>query len=413
MDFTAATEMNANWRRSWMERAVGLGGYGFTGFAGRMADYRIETGNWLFGTLGTSLKAQAFLLEYRHQLEKMSNELAEGEITEYEIAELIASKTNDDFGGLNLRRGNQIIGGARGALAQFWMRGLALAPDWTESNFNTFYKMFKSTGGTVSKDLMRSGDVGGEKLGGARSEVVRDLENRIYRGLYLQAAVRSQIPTFIWNALMAGLDDEETLDSLYGKAWRSGNFNWLKADVTLAAKAVERVFGQEKKNHADSRLYFSVAGHFLDPAGWVAKSLFWDLGAPLKAKASPLARIMLNAATGKNWQGKSYTDVGWNIFEGFSDEDKTLLNLELTKWEFGGKGISAGQLPSFLISSMKAQLPIFLGSTLDMLQGQNTAFDLLGDLFGAKITRSNPNGIKANKGRSRSRNSRGSVFSGR
>ena len=125
--------------------------------------------------------------------------------------------------------------------------------------------------------------------------------------------------------------------------------------------------------------------------------------------------MILNFGTGSDWQGKSYTNVGWNLFEGFSDEDKTLVKWHLTKWEFGGGGVSAFQAPSFVIDNLLNQLPIILSSFLDGLQGENTAFEIIADGLGAHIHRTRPEKKKKKKLLSKrgSQRSRGSVFSGK
>ena len=375
MSYSTVADMNNDWRRTFIERAVAK--MGAEGAAGKLADARVQSSNWLFNTLGTSLKSQAFLLEYRHELKRHSKQLKEGTMSKEEIAERVASKTNDDFGGLNLRRGSQLIGGTRSAGTQLLMRLFFLAPDWTESNFNTAYKMIRTTA---------TDEINGK----VTSEATRRMEQEMYGGLYLKAAVRSQIPTLLWNALMAGLDDEETIQSLYGKAWNDGSpLNILKADVTPIARMVEALFGQSDKHHADSRVYFSLLGHFLDPVKWL---LSWnrDITGPIKGKLGPIGRATANFANGDNWRGQSFTELGiW------SDRDKTLLNGHMREWKFADSGTSLSELPSWFLDTILGNMPIAGQSVLETAFGQETGFDLIGTALGFHLSRTNQNGRTA------------------
>ncbi len=382
MDYTVVAESNNDWRRSWVEKIAGTIS---RRAADRMADKRVQTSNWLFGVLGASLKSQAFLLEYRHELQKNKAKLTSGEITKSEIAELVAIKTNDDFGGLNLRRKGHVLGGYRSAYTQLMLRLFALAPDWTESNFNTLFKTVSSVGGSD------------------KSDAVKAVERRIYRGLYLQATIRSQLPTVVWNALMAGLDDEETLKSMYGKAWESGNFNWAKADVTMLSKWFDGLFGQSKKKHPDARTYFSIIGHFLDPWKWL-RAYDDDIVGPIKAKLSPVMRIAEGAKTGKDWKGMSFTGSGL-----LNDKEKTLLKGHLHEWKFADRGVGMDELPSWFLSSALDQMPIFANSAADTVFGQQTAFHLFSDLLGAHVTETYP---KRKKGGGRKSRSRATFYTG-
>ena len=375
MSYSTVADMNNDWRRTFIERAVAK--MGAEGTAGKLADARVQSSNWLFNTLGTSLKSQSFLLEYRHELKRHSKQLREGTMSKEEIAERVASKTNDNFGGLNLRRGSQIIGGTRSAGTQLLMRLFFLAPDWTESNFNTAYKMVRTTA---------TDEINGKLT----SEGTRRMEQEMYGGLYLKAAIRSQIPTLLWNALMAGLDDEETIQSLYGKAWNDGSpLNILKADVTPIARMVEALFGQSDKHHADSRVYFSLLGHFLDPVKWL---LSWnrDITGPIKGKLGPIGRATANFANGDNWRGQSFTELGiW------SDRDKTLLNGHMREWKFADRGTSLSELPSWFLDTILGNMPIAGQSVLETAFGQETGFDLIGTALGFHLSRTNQNGRTA------------------
>lgn len=379
LDYSQKASWDQNWRKTWVEAAVGKVNQQW---GESLADKRIASSNWLFGKLGTSLKAQAGLLEYRHLIHKNKADLDSGKITRSQIAAIVASKTNDDFGGLNLRRGKQIIGGARQPGTQLALRLFFLAPDWTESNFNTVWKLAKSTAIAPDTD-----DEGQKKL--------REIERKAYGNMYVQAMVRTQIPTLIFNAIMAGIDDEETLASIYSKSWNSGfdkksflgvvptNFNFLSADITLLSKVFDEMVGiKGNPKHGNSRLYYNGMGHFMDPAKWATGMLNWDLLGPIKAKASPLVRFVSNAASGENWRGMTYTPIPEMLVK---DGDR--WRVQLTKWEFGSGSVGAANLPSFLLDEVTNTLPIFVQSGFRTIAGEDSAFDFLADAFGFHVKR--------------------------
>ena len=154
------------------------------------------------------------LTEFRHLKVKHAEDLRKGRTTEARLAGLVAEEVNDDFGGLNYKRGKHLMGGARSAFAQMLMRLTFLAPDWTESNLNTILKGIRGSRSTAILPGMTEAQQAEQRL-------LRGIQKRMYRNLYVQALVRSQMVTVVFNAIMAGLDDEETLFSMYEKAFES------------------------------------------------------------------------------------------------------------------------------------------------------------------------------------------------
>ena len=388
MTYSLKAENNQAWRRTWLESAVNAAS---PEFAERMADHRIAASDFLFGKMGTALKAQTALLEYRHMLHKNKDALDRGDITRNQIAAIVAEKTNDDFGGLNLRRGKQIIGGARRPGAQLVMRTLFLAPDWTESNFNTLFKAMPFRPDTEDKERMTV-------IQRKQYEKQRSLQTQAYMTLYAQAMIRSQVMTVAFNALMAGLDDEETMTSIYNRSFGTAfedaglfgimprDFNFLKADITLAAKLFNEWTGMEgAPKHAGSRVYFNVLGHFLDPFNWISKAYNKDLTGPIKGKLSPFMRALSSAMTGEDWRGMSYTPVDEMIE--LTDEELLGFRLNLSSWEFGGGKSGLTSAPSLIIEQISNNLPIFMQSGFRLAVGEDSAFDFLSDSFGFHMTR--------------------------
>ena len=387
LSYSLKAEYDQEWRRTFVESMAGK----VSPRAGEfLANKRVASSNFLFGKMGTALKAQAALLEYRHMLHQNKDAISKGEITPNQIAAIVAEKTNDDFGGLNLRRGNQIIGGARRPGAQLLMRTFFLAPDWTESNFNTMWKAFGIIPRAEDKEERSA-------IGQAQYEKRRELQSRAYMTMYAQAMVRSQAITLAFNALMAGLDDEETLVSLYGRSLGTAfedaalgvipkDFNFLKADITLMQEWFDEMMGAPgSAKHAGSRVYFNVLGHFLDPANWVSAAMNRDLTAPVKGKMGPFARAIAALVTGEDWRGMSYTSPS----EMFVEDPEALggWRMQLSKWEFGSTGSKLQGLPSMVIDQVTNNLPIFAQSGFRLAVGEDSAFDFLSDFFGFHTTR--------------------------
>jgi len=376
MDYAAKADMDSDWRKTWMERAIARGETGRR-WSEALADHRIETSNWLFNKLGNSLKAQAALMEYRHMLFKNADALANGQITKARIAEIVAAKTNDDFGGLNLRRRkHSVFGkGPRRSGWQFFLRMVMLAPDWTESNFNTIAKIVYPTSA-------------GRDIESPMSAKQRALERGAYASLYAKSILRAQIPTQIFNIMMAGFDPDEDVEEMYARMWeKPEKLAFLKADVTVVARAINQMFGPRDKQryeHPDTRYYFNTMGHFLDPAKWVL-GLGFDIMGPLKAKGSPFVRAGLSALSGRNWRGQVYTNAWPTEDQG----DKDLLwDGTIAAWDFQyGLGIAPRQALSFLADQILGSAPIFGQSLVGFAVGEDTAFTALADSFGAHMTK--------------------------
>ena len=382
-----STEENAQAKRTWIESIVKfLGNLTGKERGTRLADMlwqaREGANTYLFQRLGASLKAQAGVLEYTYELERQKDAIAQGLTNPDLIAHQVAEKLNDDFGGRNLRRGAQLLSGrARKAETEALGRLSFLAMDWTESNLNTMLKMF------FKKDIRFEND--------KQKQAYLDRQSkRMYRHLFMQAVLRSQVATVAFNALMAGLDDEEDVVSMYQKAWESGNFNWLKADVTSLANVMDRALGKSSPHHPDSRVYFSIIGHFLDMPKYAVK-MTKDPFAVVKGKASPLMAGAANLVTMTDWKRMPYTPL-----INADNEEKSLLKVSSDEGiEFGvTKAWGAdrerpskwAQMPSFLIDTMQAQLPIFAQSGIETLEGQASWFDFTGDAVGLHMTRTYP-----------------------
>lgn len=270
--------------------------------------------DWLFGTLGAGYKAKAYAVELRNQLKKYPHENPDA------LAKRVATLINDDFGGLHLQR----LG--RNPTLQHLFQLTALAPDWTESNIRTMVKTIKNKSGSKAELAMYR----------------RFWAGIVVKGLGLTAAA---------NYVLSGGDLGEMIDK-YKKAWESGNMNWSKVDITPIYHAIG-------SNTKESK-YFSVLGHFQDPAKAVTNPVRFG-----KHKGSVAAKVVLEALTGTDWKGQQYTTLEELIGEG-----KTV------KW---GKGhpITYEQLPAFILSQGIGMQPVQVQNLVSWANGEIDGIDAI------------------------------------
>ena len=317
---------------------------------------RDRTTKFLFNELGPSLKVQAGLIEYRALLNKHEQDLADGTITRHDLAKRVANLMNDDFGGLNLQR----IG--RDPTLQHVFQLLALAPDWTESNVRSMAKAFKS----------------GE-------------EGTMYREFWMRIAAKGMGATILFNLLVAGLDDEDFFER-YKNQWDEGHLRWLEVDITPIYRALE---GED-----DKRKYFSLIGHFRDPLKFILHPFV-----SAKHKSSILGRMVFEAGTGTNWQGKKFTTFAELI--GVDDKGRYKISKrgsfrrgqkkggrlagQTVAWKFGGAGpIQHTQIPSYLLHETRGAMPIQVQNLMAWLAGEMDGFDAITKGLGLMTATSRP-----------------------
>ncbi|MFA5436883.1 MAG: hypothetical protein WC372_12665, partial [Candidatus Neomarinimicrobiota bacterium] len=237
----------------------GLDAAGVGEFKDKILQLRDMQADYLFNDLGSGLKAKAFLIEYRDHLRRnpgMDPEIA---------AEQVATLINADFGGLNLQR----MG--RNPTVQHIMRLFLLAPDWTESNVRTIANGVKAV---------------------ARGDMAEaELYGKFWTGIVWKGAATTVLANFV----LAGGDVEE-MKERYDRAWREGNLNWMKVDVT----PIYKMTGGETSR----RKYYKLMGHFLDPAKWATHPI-----TSVKHKASVVSSMALEFLTGEDWAGRRYTTL--------------------------------------------------------------------------------------------------------
>jgi hypothetical protein len=285
---------------------------------------RESQADFLFGEFGAGLKAKSYLVEFRNQMKKYPN--ANPDV----VAKRVANIINDDFGGLNLQR----MG--RNPTLQHFMQLTLLAPDWTESNIRTMVKAMKNMTGDQA-------------------------ELHMYRKFWGGVVVKGLGITALANYALSGGNIEE-MKKRYAKAWKSGNFNWMKIDVTPIYEAFGGRSGQSK--------YFSAVGHFQDPLKFITHPV-----RSAKHKQSILSGHALEALSGTDYTGARR----------FTTLDELLLEGKTVKW--GGSGaIDWDQFPAYALSQIAGTQPIQLQAFMGWVAGEDEGFDALSKSIGLRTT---------------------------
>jgi hypothetical protein len=332
---------------------------------------------WLFNNMGAHLKTQAAMLEFEHLLSKHADAIAAGTIKRSEVARWSAEKINADFGGLNMRRATgKATKGPRTAQTQLYMRMFFLAPDWTESNFIT-----------------------------AKNSLMRGEEGDVYRGMWANVAMRTMIPTLVFNFLMAGMDWDDFVENTE-YAMKAGEETvgaglhkgyWMDMDMTPLANMLNQWFG-DRAAQSGSRKYFSWIGHFRDPIKWTMSAMPGaggkGLAQPFKDKWSPFMRTGMSFFSGEDWAGRQYTHLdaatglsGWR--DGDPEGKQFIKTNAFLPYSERGQ-IGATQAPSYILERILSATPLQLEALAGFVMGQQDAFDTASRALGLMTHRTWP-----------------------
>jgi len=285
--------------------------------------FREAQAEFLFGELGAGLKAKSYMDTFKHEMKKYPGENPDI------IAKRVASLINDDYGGLHLQR----LG--RNPTLQHVFRLAALAPDWTESNIRTMVKTLAN-----------------------KNKSQRELH--LYRRFWGGVVLKGVGITALMNYAMSG-GDVDKMKSDYEQAWKDGNFNWAKVNITPIYEA----FGGEGR-----RKYFSVFGHFQDPAKFIT-----DPVKSAKYKQSVVGGMGFEALSGTDWAGRGFTTI----------ED--LISGEGTvKWGNKKGPIDYEQFPSYALSQIMGTQPIQVQAFMGYVAGETDGFDAISNSIGLRTT---------------------------
>jgi len=286
--------------------------------------FRDTQADFLFGEFGAGLKAKAYMIEFKSQMKKYPD--ANPDMVAKRVARLI----NDDFGGLHLQR----MG--RNPTLQHIFRLAALAPDWTESNVRSMAKAIKT----------RTGDAA---------------EVHMYRQFWGGVVLKSLGATALANYALSGGNIEKMKDD-YRQAWKDGNFNWMKANIT----PIYKMFGGESGN----RKYLSILGHFQDPIKFIVHPI-----RSAKHKGSVATGVGLEALTGSDWAGRNFTTIGDLLREG-----KTV------KWGRKKGALEWDQFPAYVLSQLMGSQPIQVQNFIGWVNGETDGFDAISKSIGMHTT---------------------------
>ncbi len=324
--------------------------------------------DFLFNKWGAGLKSMSFSIEYQHYRAnpKFAN------MSDDQVAAMVAEFVNDDFGGLHLKRMH------RNPTTQHIMRLLTLGSDWTESNINTMVKAFR--------------------LG---------KEGEIYRRFWGGAAMKIAIVTTLFNmaAAMIGRDDDDEdkqaferyLDG-YATAWEHGKLNMLKAHID----PMFELFGYKTNNEH----YLNVGGHFLDPIKWFTRDikkgkdvgeafgqlvnpnrLFSGLAKSAYYKSSMVAKPIMDMLKGTDYTFyRKFTDFDELIgSKSLPDKPGTTRTRKWLSWNERPTMVGFKQLPSYMSYELYQTLPVFIASTIEFIHGESNAIDYIPKLFGLSV----------------------------
>ena len=353
-----------------------------------------ETAAWLFNSMGASLKAAAYMSEFRELQEKYQDRLKADYDGSYmrALARQAAKKINADFGGLNLRAREGKVsdlfkdGGPRDPRVQMALRALILAPDWTESNLFTVLAALKK-----------------ENVLAQPKEIDRMTKN-VYRHMWLRVGSRALAIQALINLLLSGVDPDRDLYDLYEEAGFFGGdeenpswwkFRWLDINASMFSPT-------------ESKKFISVAGHFGDPLKWTADIINDGPLAPLERKGSVAMRAVVEAITGADYSGRRFTtlrEITGTDYAAGTYQRKTTLADGTVKLPGDSKaGKYAGKLSRFSVKTGSVDLeqvlgggylwtqvfkftPLQIRGLAEYILGQKDGFDLLMEATGTKYGR--------------------------
>ena len=366
--------------QAWVDKAVGAVN------SVRMAQR--ETAEWLFNHMGANLKIAAGILKLRELERKNMDKVKADPNYRNELARIAAEHVNADFGGLDLRgRSGKLsdymgMQGPRNPRNQMILRGLLLAPDWTESNAAAFVGAFKKQ----------------NRVGAPKG--IEEIQKKTYQLMWGRVFMRAAATQMLITALLAGIDDERDFADMYADAGFPGS---EREDAPKWWKLYWTGVDIGKRNDEKQKVFASVFGHFLDPFKWITEIFGKGWGSPIEKKGSVAARALYEFGVGKNWRGQRYTS--WEELVGTDDKgvykrrtllsDGTVKNAgdpkggqltgQLAAWSDRTGFLRPGETPSWVLDQFTKPLPIQMKTMFDVAQGAKAGQDWLLEALGFKL----------------------------
>jgi hypothetical protein len=300
----------------------------------------------LFKKFFAGLKAEAFVIEYSHELQKAQERYSQGKTDVAPdpdiIAEKVARLINADFGGLHLKR----MG--RNPTLQKVFRLLLLAPDWTESNFRTVSGMIPGLNDKLGKLI---GDIPGPKG-----------QDVLYRKFWGRVTLRIAVITIVSQMFLNGKDDTDEFLEEQMMSNRFNKFRWTELDVT-------KLYDMLGIDTEGQRMTFSLGGHFFDPLKLI------DPPRLIKHKGSPLTRIIGAIGTGSDWAERPFTGV-MELFK----TGKTIK-----KSAYQEREGAYNRLPATVVNQVIGMQPIQVGHLIRYMQGEEDGLTAMMHSMGAAV----------------------------
>jgi hypothetical protein len=351
-----------------------------------------ETAEWLFNTMGANMKIAAALIKYRELHAKALPEQQQDDEYKFEIARIAAEQVNADFGGLDLRgRSGKLSDyfgepGPRNPVHQMVLRGLFLAPDWTESNATAFLGMLKR----------------GKRF--ATPAEVQNIQRAAYRTMWMRVASRAMMLQLALNMALAVTDPDKSLADLYAE---SGFPGFGDEDAPKASKLRWLDVNISRMSPSESRKFLSVWGHFMDPLKWSVEAVNEGFLAPIERKGSSAMRGLYEMVSGANWAGRRYNTLqdfyNWDP-EYYQyrvvDEDGTVhMPGEEKRGRYEGMmtrpssrtgHVRTDELPLWAFDQSMKFVPLQVRALIDYVMGSHDALDAMAQMVGAKMSRTYP-----------------------
>ncbi len=305
--------------------------------------YRERFTDSLFKKFFAGLKAEAFVVEYTHELQKANEKHSAGVAEAPDpdaIAERVARLINADFGGLHLGR----MG--RNPTLQKMARLLLLAPDWTESNFRTVSGMIPGLNQAIDRLI---GNVPGPE----------GMET-IYRHFWGRVILRIAFMTIMAQVLLNGSDETEEFLNEQMMSNRFNKLRWTEIDIT-------KLYGMLGVDTEGRRKTFSIGGHFFDPLKLIDP---WRL---IKAKGSPATRVAGAVMSGSDWAGRPFTGA-----RELAATKKTVKKSAYQETEG-----AFDRLPATVVNQVTNMQPIQVAHLIRYMQGEEDGLTALMHSMGA------------------------------
>ena len=320
-----------------------------------------------------------------------------------ELARNVGEQMNNLYGGINRDRKH------RSKTAQALFGLVTFAPDWTETNFVNFFK-------ATHFDFSKASAEDQEGFFNKAAEYVKSgykgvtpEEHKMYMKMWANVALRAAFITTAFNLLMAFFNDPDheeeywqTVERMFKESFSNPlRLNWMALNITPIRN---KFVPDDGKQH-----YLDILGPFADAVKMIAEPILL-----IKNKSSVLGKIIIDAATGSNWQGKKYTSLS----ELTGSDDKGLYSTsnkktgvrvgdpkggkhkgQLVRWAAPGEtnALSWEQMPSFMLETMRGSIPIIAQNALTYIEGETDGWQTLTTGLGIKMNSAKPAALDYNK----------------